>query len=461
MRRGLVLFILLLALAGAAVWLAERPGTVTFVWEDWRLDTSVAFLALVVLALGLVLWLLGRAWGWLRHGHVMSPARRAARRSARGLKDLDGALVALASGDAKQALRLADSAIKRLGASAMAHVVAAQAAIQAGDAARADRHFKELAASAQGRFIGLRGQIQAARQAGETARARALAGEATAAAPKSRWAALTLFEMTAQEGDWASAEAMLKKLVALGAITPETAARHRAALHYGQAVAAERAGQGAQALQFALKAHKADTAFAPATVLAARLLKNAGRASRAAKLIERSWRGIPHPSLAEAYATLTPTETAEARLKRFERLAALNPDHPESRIRLAEAALGASAPEKAREALAPLLRGQVRARVARLMLAVEEAREGAAADKAHWADLATSGVGEPAWRCASCGSERARWLPHCANCGAFNSLAWNQGESPPAQVDMDETLPMIAGLAPSATGRAGRRREEV
>ena len=44
-----------------AVWLAERPGTLTAEWQGWRLDTNVGvvLIAIVVLSLvGIAAWLL-------------------------------------------------------------------------------------------------------------------------------------------------------------------------------------------------------------------------------------------------------------------------------------------------------------------------------------------------------------------------------------------------------------------
>ncbi|MGE4281558.1 MAG: heme biosynthesis HemY N-terminal domain-containing protein, partial [Magnetospirillum sp.] len=45
MARRLFLFaVLVAALVAAAVWFADRPGSVTIHWQGWRIDTSVPVL---------------------------------------------------------------------------------------------------------------------------------------------------------------------------------------------------------------------------------------------------------------------------------------------------------------------------------------------------------------------------------------------------------------------------------
>ncbi|MCF8534130.1 MAG: heme biosynthesis protein HemY, partial [Reyranella sp.] len=57
--RILLWFAIAAAAMLGAVWLAERPGTVTAQWHGWRLDTSVGVLVIAVMVLilvAVVLW---------------------------------------------------------------------------------------------------------------------------------------------------------------------------------------------------------------------------------------------------------------------------------------------------------------------------------------------------------------------------------------------------------------------
>lgn len=426
MRRALFFLLLLAVIAGLSAWAADQPGRLVLDWGGWRVETSLPVLVVLAgIAVVLAFWS-GRLWTWMKSGHALAPERRAARRARAGMRDVNRALVALAAGDVTQARKLAGHAVDRLDGAPIAHVIAAQAAATAGDDAGAQRHFEALAADRHAKFLGLRGLIAEARRQGRTTEALALVADARAAVPDSEWAVLTAFEVEAQAAEWAKAEASLKRAVNLGIIGKDAAARHYGALYYGRAVEAETHQDAPLALKYAMAAHRRAPDFAPASVLAARLLKAAGKAARAARLIENTWALAPHPALAESYASLYPTETASTRLARFERLAAQKPDHPESRLRLAEAQLGAGAAGAARQSLKPLTQGAVRARAARLMLQVEANTGGSAAERAHWSDIAANGAAEPLWTCNNCQTERARWTPHCPSCGQFNSLEWDR-----------------------------------
>lgn len=447
MRRGLTLIIILSLIAALSMWAADRPGRLVIDWQGWRIETSVLVLALAALALTFLTWISARIWNWLWRGHALSPERRNIRRLSRGLETMDKAMAAMAAGDAKSAHKLAEEAVKKLPDSAIARVLAAQSASQMGDQKAVDAHYLALEDSARGKLISLRGQILTARRKGESTKAIELLRQAQNIAPKSAWAAQTAFELATESGDWHAAEDALQNALKLGVFTPELALKHRSALNYGRAVDAEAKGEGARALQLALKSHKQRPDFAPATLLAARLLKAAGQIRRAAKLIENGWEQAPHPTLGELYALLWPTETATTRLARFKKLTSLNPNHRESRLRLAEAALGAQDLTLAIHTLEPLTSAPVAARTARLMLAICEAQGSDARTQSHWADLASKGAGEPLWVCDTCGSERTRWLAHCPSCQSFNSFSWDPKERLRSGAIDTDAIPLI-GASP-------------
>src|SRR3546814_13229815 len=61
----------------------------------------------------------------------------------------------------------------------------------------------------------------------------------------------------------------------------------------------------------------------------------------AAKVVERSWPRTPSAELAALYGEVAPEAKPLEQVKRFGRLAALNPEHRESHLALAEAHLEA------------------------------------------------------------------------------------------------------------------------
>ena len=58
MFRVLVYLAVIIALAIGAVWLADRPGEVSVLWQGYRIETSVAVAAIGVAALAFVALLL-------------------------------------------------------------------------------------------------------------------------------------------------------------------------------------------------------------------------------------------------------------------------------------------------------------------------------------------------------------------------------------------------------------------
>lgn len=134
------LALLLLFLAGvglASAWMAEHPGDVVIRWFDYRIDTSVAFLALLaLLAAGLAIYLAMLA------SHVASAPRRfreyqRLKHHQRGLAELTFGVAALAAADDGAADRHARKAEKLLGTTPLGLLISAQVAKIRGDDANA------------------------------------------------------------------------------------------------------------------------------------------------------------------------------------------------------------------------------------------------------------------------------------------------------------------------------------
>jgi HemY protein len=145
-------------------------------------------------------------------------------------------------------------------------------------------------------------------------------------------------------------------------ISPLTAERARAALLTAYAASRETPGDktGGEerarqaALEDAQTAARLRPDFAPAAVVAARLLADDGRSARAAQMIEAAWKLLPHPALWLAYRDLVTDETPRERAARLASLAAFAPDARESHILMAEQALIAGDALGARAAARPL-----------------------------------------------------------------------------------------------------------
>jgi HemY protein len=250
--------------------------------------------------------------------------------------------------------------------------------------------------------------------------------------PKTPWVLTNLLELQVRAGEWQNAQATLGEAIKAKLVPVGSGRHHQAALLLAQSRAAE--DDAARALSLAGEAQDLAPDFAPAAARRAQLLQRAGNQHKAAKAIETAWRRAPHPLLAEAYAALVADEPPLARVKRSERLAALTPDHVESRLVVAQAALAAQLWGEARRQLAAIVSplgdaspgadARPAARICRLMAALEEAEHGDGAAARVWLARAAEAPPDPLWICNSCAAESRDWQPLCPRCRRFDSLAW-------------------------------------
>ena len=91
----------------------------------------------------------------------------------------------------------------------------------------------------------------------------------------------------------------------------------------------------------------------------------------AARVLKKTWEAQPHPELAVAFAEIVPDESPSARLRRFAELTRLKPDHPETRMLLAELNIAAEDFPGARKALGDLAVSEPTTRSLALMAAIE------------------------------------------------------------------------------------------
>lgn len=422
MARLIALIVLVGALAVAAAWLADHPGAAVLRWQGWEARASVAVLGgLVLLALASFI-VVGRLWGWARHGLGAAGRGRDARRRERGFRVLGDGLIAVAAGDARAARRLGRQAAGLLGGSSLPLLIEAQAAQSTGDEAEAKRLFERMLARPETEFIALRSLTAQARKAGDVETALGYVRRARAIKPDAPWVLGALAELEARAGHWREAEQAVAEALRVKALPRGAAERQRASLLVAQARDAARDGDAATALARAREAHRLDPALVPAAALLAEQARALGKATLGAKAIETTWTKAPHPDLARLY--VAGATDALARLKRLETLATHNPDHVESRIAVAEAAVAAGLWGEARRWLGPLLAGDPPARACRLMAAVERSERRDEAASRGWLERAGAGAPDAAWLCPACGVAAPDWSPHCSACGSPEASAW-------------------------------------
>jgi len=421
-----VLIFLLGAAAVAAVsaWLVETPGNITLAWRDWRIDTSVAVLVLLVVVLIAVSAALYQIWRLFRRAPKVMLDNRAARRREEGYLALTRGMVAVAAGDASEARRQAKKASEVLGRPPGALLIGAQAAQMEGKPGVARKFYEAMLDTRETEVLGVRGLLTLAEQSGDDEAALALAEKARELNPQAPWALTRLFQLQIKDRRWEDAEATLRDAMAADAVAQEEGLRRDAALLVQLSLMAERAGNRRLALERARKAQKTAPAFLPGTLQLVALLHADGKDRAARKAAEDAWQAQPHPDLARLYLQVEGGDDPMPRLKAAEALAALAPDDRETHLMMARALLDAKLWGQARKYLEIGGGDAPDAAFCRLFAELEQAEHGDAAKARDWLSRASEAPREPSWLCSNCGATAQEWSALCGHCGAFETLRW-------------------------------------
>jgi HemY protein len=420
MIRALFFIVLLVAIVAAAVWFADAPGAVSIVWQGWQIDTSVAILILAVAVIAIVVALIYRFWRFLvRSPRALRKHSQESRRR-RGYEALTKGMVAVAAGDAAEASRQSRRAETLLAEPPLTLLLSAQAAQLAGDTTAARRYFDAMLKRPETEFLGLRGLLNEANRAGDTDAALAAARRAHDLRPRAEWVLTSLFDLEVRAGEWDNAEQVLKEAGRRQVYKEADLARRRAIVIYEQALARP----GSDGDRLLRRARDADRAFLPASLrLAEREIAN-GRSRQAARILEDSWRVLPTADTAALYLQAIDEPDKLKRVKRIEKLAALYPDHAESHLAIARAAMAAELWGQARAHLAKAVEAAPTVSAFRLLAELEEAEHGDSEKARYWLARAADARDDPGWVCERCGTGAADWQALCGHCGAFDSLQW-------------------------------------
>jgi HemY protein len=412
-------------LAAGMAWLADREGAlfVTLGQYEVRMSVGVAFGLLVAIVVALFFALRTLTALWQMPSWIGDWWR--ARRARKGYQALSQGLVAAAAGDALAARRYARSSRRLLKGAPLGLLLTAQAAQLDGDEKRQASAYRAMLEHPDTEFLGLRGLFMQAMRRDAHDEAHDYAARAHKLKPKAAWAANALFDLSAQRHEWRGALTILERQQKARLIDSQVARRRRAVLLAAQAVEAERDGEDAEALSYALDALALSPGLAPAAAIAARHLSSSGRTWKAQDAIEAAWSQSPHPDLAAAYAAIRPEEDTEAKAKRMKGLAQLNPSHFESRILAAEQAIALKRWTEAHASLDPISQAFPTARICALMAELAEKERGDKTSAQHWLARAVKAQRDAHWACGHCGWSGADWTAVCPNCGAFDSLTWS------------------------------------
>ena len=454
----LVFVAVVLGLAWGAGWLLEYDGAglrVTFNGQEFTFTALQAVLALM--ALLVALWVLLKVVSFLVallrfvNGDETAISRYFDRnRERKGFQALSDGLMALASGEGKLAMAKAAKADRYLNKPELTNLLTAQAAEMAGDRGKAEAVYKKLVANEKTRFVGVRGVMKQRLADGDTDTALKLAERAFAIKPKHEETQDILLKLQADHGDWAGARKTLNAKLKSGNLPRDVHRRREAVLALSEAREVAADGRTIEQRETAIEANRLSPELIPAAVMAARSYIEQGKP----KYATRAWEAQPHPDLAATFAAIEPDETPAARIKRFQHLTRLAPEHRETKLLLAELHIADEDFPGARRALGDLAETGPDTRTLTIMAAIERGEGASDAVVKGWLARALNAPRGPHWVCDNCSNIQSEWSATCTNCGALDTLSWKTPPAEAASSSADSAmLPLIVGAIEDHSGR--------
>ena len=422
----MIRILIFLALIAAAAFglgeLAEQPGSIVLTWFGYHVETSPLVGVAFVLAVAVVL---GLFWSFIRFiFHIPTLARiaRHAKRRARGHEAISRGILAAGAGDSRKALAAAKEARKLLPHEPLTLLLEAQTAQLSGDRAGAERAFRAMLERGDTKLLGLRGLHAESLRRGDGETAHEYAKQAQTILPLG-WSGQSVLDNLTAQHEWEAARHCLEQNLRAKIVDAATANRQKAVLDTAIAMDWQLRDPD-RAVQLLRAAVKKAPDLIPATALLGRLLSRKGDLRAGSKLIEAAYTRAPHPDLALAYVDMRPGDSSTDRLTRAKTLAKCAPDHVESAVIVALAALGARDFALARQVMMPLVSGAQRptARMCVIMAELEEKENGAQGAVREWLARGSRAPRDAAWHADGVWSKS--WAPVSPVTGKLDAWRW-------------------------------------
>ena len=430
--------------------LMEAQGGVMIQYAGLELSFGALQAALLVLGLlvsfWLVLKLLGLVVALLRfiNGDETALSRYFDRnRERRGFEALSDGLMALASGDGRDAMAKARKADRLLNRPDLTNLIMAQAAVANGDRQTAKATYKKLLKDPKTRFVGTYGLLQQHLQDGDAEVALKLAEHAFALKPRHGETQDVLLKLQAGREDWRGVRTTLTAKLKHGSLPKDVHKRRDAVFALSQSRDLRAEGKLEEAQIYAVEANRLAPGLVPAALLSAEGHREQKNVKQASRILRAAWQLAPHPDLAAGFAALAPDEASAARLKRFGQFTKGTESHPETKMLMAELYVAMADFDAARQALGDLAKTDPTMRALTILAAIER---GDGADDQSVRRLLTQAISaqrDPQWICDNCGHVHHDWEPVCLNCEAIDSIAWKR--PPMSEAVSPDMLPLIVG----------------
>ncbi|AVX02952.1 heme biosynthesis protein HemY [Maritalea myrionectae] len=409
-----------LAVAWGASFIMSVPGSVAITGFGYQMQPS---LGVVLFALILLMLLTIFVWAIIRRifgiPALFSRANEK-RKQRKGVDALSNAIIALQTGDPNKARQLAREARLKLEGNTAAQLLEAQANMQLGELKQARLQYREMIEDPKTAIAALSGLYEQARRQNREDAAVQFAQKAASLSPKLAWAQKAIFAHMAKQGDYEDALAQLDQ-IPFDRSARDEQKRLDAVLRTALAKELEET-EPQRAITFANEALKKQPEFVPAALIAARLYISSGEVRKASGLLRRVWRTSAHPHIGELYIHAQTGASAVERLKRAKTMVVEHPDHLESAILLASAAIAAHEWSDARAALQPFTDQRATQKVCTLMAEVEQGDSGDQGKARAWLSRAVTAKPDATW--IADGISADEWEPTSPLTGKLDKFTW-------------------------------------
>ncbi len=423
MIKGLIFFVIVLALGVGFAWLADRPGEMLINWQGQQIELSLMTAVSIIVALIVTVML---TW-WIIRVILTSPEIMSkffkTRKRDRGYKALSEGLIAAGAGDATMAKKLTKQSKNLLDdeSEPLLNLLEVQTAMIDGRDDDARASLQKMADKPDTAILGLRGLYLEAKRLGAGEAARQYAMKAADQAPHLSWASDAAIEYCAQDANWDDAIRRLEKQRTAGVISNDDAKRKKAILLAGRALTRSD-GELPEISKDALAALSLAPNLVPAATIAAKALFRQGNLRKGSRVLEKLWKEQPHPQIADAYVNARVGDTAGDRLKRAQKLESLKGNQVESLFIVAKMALETRNFDLARQKLEAAARLEPRESMYLLLADIEEAETGDQGRVRHWLSCAVKAPRDPQWTADGYVSDK--WAPFSPVTGKLDSFEW-------------------------------------
>lgn len=410
----ILLFFFLFALLG--VWMKAHDFPITGEYDGYLIETSAARLALALFLFLFSFYGVLKLIFWIKASPQRITGRIEKRKNEDGMKSLMEGFSALASGDVEYARKLASRAENDLGERSLIKLLQAQIAVVDNKPAEAEEIYGELTKAEDAKFIGYRGLISQAIENKEMERALELAEDLLKLNPVSKWINEAVTDLSFRNGEWQKALDYTNKAKKNGALNNMEAKINYMLIHFLKAQDFYSEGKlddAIENLQISLKNNKK---FLPSIILYVQILVSKGEHKKAAKIIEKQWKFLPHPKLAKSYEKIFEDLTPDKLLKKMKGLAKLRRDSIQTSLLLAKSYIAVGEKAKAKEELEAARKIRETKEICELMSKIDSTID--------WERRSDNAEQGKCWHCMQTGKIYNEWKLFSDE-GHFHSIIWD------------------------------------